>query len=249
MWSKKCVTQKINTMSTRKIFSFFLLLAGEALIIISFLHFGKNFDEKILTLNIVVSSIIYSLLFFSIIIPLVDFKDKSQRTVGSIGIKGFSTLIYVVLAVAVIVVFNEIVPLDFKTQIIIHGILFLMLLFGMCFTLTASNKVHEVFVEETKNRSYLEDMKKIANDVQLKLEEMENVPKDIISSISVLKEDLRFISPCNNDEAHALEINFISEIKLIQNSLSDNPFNYDKVIEYIKNCKRIYKERKQILSN
>ena len=64
-------------MNAKKIFSLLLALFGEALIIFCFLHFGKNVQTEILTLNIIVSTIIYCLVFVDVIFPWVNLKDKS----------------------------------------------------------------------------------------------------------------------------------------------------------------------------
>ncbi len=56
-------------MNAKKIFSLLLVIFGEAILILCFLHFGRNVQTEILTLNIVVSSLIYCLLFIDIIVP------------------------------------------------------------------------------------------------------------------------------------------------------------------------------------
>jgi hypothetical protein len=236
-------------MNTQRIFSYLLLLVGEALIIICFLYFGSNLDTNILALNIIVSSIIYSLLFIDILFPIVDLKDNSQRTIGSIGLRWFFTFFYILSAIGVMVVFNIIKPIDTNSQIIIQCILVFLLLFGMYFSITSSHKVPEVFMEEKLNRSRLEEMKKATTDVLLKLDRIKAKPQDLISRLTTLKENLRFISPSNNHDAYELEKTFIAEMKTVQDCLLEIPINYDKIIENIQNCERTYNERKQIFSN
>jgi len=157
-------------MNTKKIFSLLLVIFGEALIILCFLHFGRNVQTEILTLNIVVSSIIYCLLFIDIIIPWVDFKDKSQKTIGSIGLRWFFTFFYMLLAIGAMVVFNSVKPIHFTNQIIIQGILFFFLLLGFFMAFSTSDKVKEVYVEEKQNRDRVDEMKKATKEVQLKID-------------------------------------------------------------------------------
>ena len=236
-------------MNTRKLFQVLLLLTGEALIVICFLYFGRNLNPKLLTLNIIVTTIIFLLYTIDIIFPLVDFKDKSQQTIGSIGIRWFFTLFYTLIAIGAMVIFNTIKPLDITSQAIIQGIFFFLLSLGLYFTLSSSDKVQEVFLEEKQNRSQVEAMKKATKEVQLKLNQMKDIPADLIIRTTVLQDNLRFISPCNNQEAFDLEINFLNEIKTVQDCLFDTPLNYDRIIENIQNCERIFKERKQSFSN
>jgi hypothetical protein len=235
-------------MDPKKIFTLLLLAAGEVLIIICFLYFGRNLDTNILTLNIIVTTIIYALFNIDILFPMVDFKDKSQRIIGSLGIRWFFTILYSLFAIGAMVFFNKDKPIDFNIQIIIQGILFFLLLLGFLLAFSASAKVNEVYVEETINRSHLEDMKKATKEVILKLDKLKDTPVDVIIRTSALFENLRFISPSNNQEASDLESNYLKEIKEVHDCLFVIPLNHEKIIENIQNCERTYKERKQIYS-
>ncbi len=236
-------------MNTKKIFSIFLILLGEALIIVSFLYFGRNLTTNILVLNIIVSSIIYLLWFVEKFIPMINLKDKTQKGVGSLGLKWVFTFLYAVSAIGVMVVFNTIRPIDVNAQIIFHGILFFLLLVGLYFVFYSSQKAGEVFGEEAGNRSRLDEIKTSTKEVKLKLDQMENIPSDITVRMTALFENLRFISPSNNREAITLEASFLRDIKVLQDCLSEIPNNFDKIIENIKNCEATFKERKQIFSN
>jgi len=236
-------------MNSKKIFSFLLLLFGEALIIISFIYFGRNLSTELLILNIIVSSIIYALYFIDILIPWVDFKDKSQKNIASIGLRWFFTFVYMILAISSMIFFNTDKPQQITLQIIVHSGLFFFLLLGLSMAVSASGKVQEIYVEEKKNRDHIDEMKKITKEVQLKFDQMTNIPDDIISKINELQENLRYISPSNNIEAIELEENYVNQMRLVSNCLFDIPLNFDKIKENIKNCEINYKERKQIFSN
>lgn len=236
-------------MELKKIFWLLLLLIGEALIIISFLYFGKNVESEILALNIVVSSVIYGLFFIDILIPWVDFKDKSQKTIGGLGVRWFFTLLYAILAIGCMVRFNQAQPLDFNSQLIIHGILFFVLLLGFYLSFIAAEKVKQVYVEETQLRNQIDGMKKVTKELQLKLDTMQDIPSEIISRIDELQENLRFLSPCNNSSAVELEKQFIDEMRVLDLSFSETPLNPENTISHIKNCERTYNERKQVFSN
>jgi len=161
-------------MNAKKIFSLLLVIFGEAILILCFLHFGRNVQTEILTLNIVVSSLIYCLLFIDIIVPWVNFKDKSQKTIGSIGLRWFFTFFYMIVAIGVMVVFNSVKPIHFTNQIIIHGILFFFLLFGFFMAFSSSDKVRDVYVEGKQNRDRIDEMKKATKEVQLKINQMKH---------------------------------------------------------------------------
>ncbi|MFM7683777.1 MAG: hypothetical protein ACKO7P_13710, partial [Bacteroidota bacterium] len=199
-------------MNAKKIFSLFIALFGEALIIFGFIHFGKNLQSEILTLNIVVSSIIYCLVFVDFIFPWANLKDKAQKQIGSIGLRWFFTYLYIALAIAAMVIFNTMKPIHFINQILIHGILFFVVLLGLFLAFSSSDKVREVYFEEKQNRDRTDEMKKATKELQLKLDAMNNIPPEIISRINELQENLRYLSPSNNNEALVLESKFVEEV-------------------------------------
>lgn len=233
-------------MNTRRIFSVILLLAGELLIIFCFLNFGKNLDSKIVTLDIIVSTIIYSLFFVDLLYPILDLKDKSQKVVGSLGLRWFFSTLYILSAISLMVIFIWKWPLDISSQYLIHGILFFLLILGLFFVINSSHKVEQIFIEETQDRSRLEELKKATREVQLKLDKMKDIREDINTRLSVLHENIRFLAPSNNRDAYELETDFLNEMKAVRDCLFSIPLNYDKILENIQNCERTYKERKQV---
>ena len=111
-------------MDTKKILSYIALLGGEAIIIIAaFILFRGNLSDNILVLNIVVSSIIYGLFFVDILVPWINLGDKSQKKIGSLGVRWFFTWFYAITAIAVIILGNSVYEWRFSLQIIIHLIL------------------------------------------------------------------------------------------------------------------------------
>jgi hypothetical protein len=236
-------------MNAKKIFSLLLIIFGEALLILCFLHFGKNVQTEILTLNIVVSSLIYCLLFIDIIVPWVDFKDKSQKTIGSIGLRWFFTFSYIIVAIVAMEVFNSVKPISFTIQFIIQGILFFFLLLGYFMAFSSSDKVSEVYVEEKQNRDRIDEMKKATKEVQMKIDQRKNIPTDIINKLKDLQDNLRFLSPSNNSNAYGLEAKFVEEMRALNVCFLDIPLNLEKINDNIQNCYRTLKERKQVFSN
>lgn len=236
-------------MNAKKMFSLFIALFGEALIILGFLHFGKKLESEILKLNIVISSIIYSLVFVDFIFPWVNLKDKAQKHIGSIGLRWFFTYLYLAIAIGAMVIFNTVKPIHFINQIIIHGVLFFVVLLGLFLAFSSSDKDKEVYFDEKQNRYRIDEMKRATKELQLKFDAMNNIPTDIISRVNELQENLRYLSPSNNNDAIVLETKFLDDLKSLHYCLSDSPINMEVVISNIKNCERAYKERKQLFTN
>lgn len=235
-------------MNSKKIFSILLLLFGEALIIASFLIFGKNFSTEILSLNIVVSTIIYALFFIDILFPMVNFGDKSHKAIGSLGLRWFFTGFYAIVAILVMFFFNYGTPTYITIQLIVHSILVFLLLLGLFSAASSSQKTQAIYVEEKQTKSGLEEMKKATKKVQLKLDQMKDISKEIINNINDLQENLRYLSPCDNPEAFELEASFLLQMKAVNDNLFITPIDNEQIIEQIENCKRTYQERKQLFS-
>lgn len=235
-------------MNSKKIFSILLLLFGEALVISSFLIFGVNLSTEILSLNIIVSTIIYALFFIDILFPMVNFGDKSHKTIGSLGLRWFFTISYAIAAIAAMFFFNYGTPTNISIQVIVHLVLFFLLSLGLFSAVSSAQKTQAIYAEEKQVRSGLDDMKKATKGVQLKLDQMKGIPKDIINEMNSLQENLRYLSPCDNPEAFELESSFLLQMKAIQDSLFNNPIDNERLMEMIESCHRIYQERKQLFS-
>ena len=236
-------------MNSKKALSVLLLIFGESLIIAGFIVLGKGLDGKILLLDIIVSSIIFNLFFGSMAFPWIDLKDKSQKAVGNIGIKMVFTLIYIFFAIAIMVYFIVDKPSHVHAQFLAQGILLFFLILGLYFGISASDKVEEVYYDEKRNRGNLDDLKSATKEVQLKLESMKTIPVGILNKVNSLQENLRFISPSNNDISLELEKKYLVEIRKMSDYLYDLSPNFEAIEESINNCERIYKERKQVYSN
>ena len=234
-------------MNSRKVFSLLLLLAGEAIIIAAFILFRGRMTDDILVLNIVATSIIYSLFFIDILIPWIEF-DKPQRRVGMLGLRWFITWIYAILAVLIMVGFY-IGDVKFTTQLIVHCTLFFFLMLGMRAVVASGDQVENVYVQETKNRSGLVEMKTAMQHLKNKMAVANFLPEEFVKRINDLEENLRFISPSNNQEAFQLEQLFIETIHEIGAAISDFSMNEDKIENNLKKCEHVYHSRKQIYSN
>jgi len=236
-------------MDTKKVFSWLLFLIGEAIIIAAFVLFKGELTTDVLILNMVVSTIIYGLFFVDVLVSWVDFKDKSQRRIGAIGLRWLFTWLYTLLAISVMVLCNVIYNLTFTSQLLIHAGLLFLLLLGMFGALNVSDKVHNVYVAETVTQSGMKEMKKAVNNLKNKIVESRELPHSVIDRINALEENVRFLSPTNNQEAYELEQSFVDIAKQIEVALTDYSLNQERIERNLEKCERIYQNRKQIYSN
>ena len=235
-------------MDTKKTISWLSLLLGETLIITAFILFRGNQTDNILALNIVVSTIIYGLFFVDILIPLVDYNDKSSKTIGSIGVRWLATWLYAIIAVAAMIISNIALDLVFSTQLIIHGILFFLLLLGFVAALHSSDKVNEVYAQETANGNGVNEMKSAMQGLKYIISNNSELPDYFLNRINELEKDLRFISPSNNPEANELEYSFIDTLNNISIEIYDFAMNEESIKSNLRKCEWIYQRRKNIYS-
>jgi small-conductance mechanosensitive channel len=236
-------------MDTKKIISWLLLLFGEILLIVAFSLFSGDLAGNILALNIVASSIIYGLFFVDILVPWIDFEDKSQRRAGSLGVRWLVTWLYAIAAVTVMVAGNIAYGATFSTQLIVHGVLVFLLLLGLLAALYASDKVSRVHDEEAANRSGAVELKKAMSALKDKVSETAGLPEDFISRVNTLAENLRFISPAESREARALEQSLAAAIGAIGAALPSYSLNAQQIENNLKKCEQLYQNRQHTYSN
>jgi hypothetical protein len=232
----------------KNILSWLLLLFGEAIIIAAFILFGGRLTDEILVLNIVVSTVIYGVFFIDALVPWIGFGDKSQRKVGSLGVRWFVSWMYAAAAIATMLVCYHF-DCSAALQLIIHCALIFFLILGFMASLHSGDKVQEVYQQETLNRSGIVEMKKAMTNLRNKMNDTASLPEYFTARIHSLEEGLRFISPSNNAEAHELENAFSEIVNDISFAVSDFQMNEEAIESKLKKLEGIYQRRKSIYSN
>jgi uncharacterized membrane protein YiaA len=235
-------------MNTRKTLSWLLLFWGEAIIITAFILFRGNTPDDILTLNIVVSSLIYGLFFLNYRIPWIDVKDESQKQVGTLGINWSITWFYAILAIATMVCGNLAYNFAFTTQLIIHCTLLFFLFLSMFGARRAADKIQDIYEVETKNRSGIDEMKAAMQQLKDKIYNVDGLPQYFTQSIDTIDENLRFLSPVNNQERYGLERTFIETINEIKFAISGYSMNEEQIKSNLKKLEHMYHTMKNIYS-
>lgn len=236
-------------MSTKKILSWLLLLFGEAIIIAAFILFRGSSPNNIFVMNIVVSSLIYGLFYFNLRAPWIDFKNKTQKQIGAIGISWVAMWFYIIAAIGFMLVANVAFELTFSTQFLVHcGLLFFLFLW-LLLSRHSADKVAEVYHEQTINRNGILEMKKAMVVLKDKMSETTDLPISFVQKVNSLEESLRFISPTENSEAHELENSFVKVIESIRFAIQNYSLNAEQIENNFKKCERIYQNRKNIHSN
>ncbi|MDR1121717.1 MAG: hypothetical protein LBM08_12465 [Dysgonamonadaceae bacterium] len=235
-------------MNMKNILSWMLLLFGEVIIIAALILFGGETPKNIFVLNIVVCSLVYGLFFCNFRAPWIDLEDKSQKQIGMLGISWFATWFYAIAAIIFMLVANLAYNLAFPTQLIVHSILLFFLIMGMLLSHHSANKVQEVFVQETQNRSRINEMKSAMQQLKDKMNDTAGLPENFTDRINSLEEGVRFISPANNEEAYSLENSFSKIVSDISFAISNFQMNEEAIESSLKKLERVYQNRKSIYS-
>jgi hypothetical protein len=139
--------------------------------------------------------------------------------------------------------------IEFSGQILIHSILVFILLCGSMLSKNISDKVSEVYIVESINRSRVDEIKRSLKDIKFKLKEIKDVPPEIIFSIDHLYENMRYISPNNSIESFEIETKLLEHIKNTKDCFLTVDLNWDVIINSIRKCEMTQKELKIVYSN
>lgn len=231
----------------RKILTWAAILAGEALLIAAFILWGK-FEQNVLILNIVVTSIVYLLFTFDLLFPWINRKERTQKRIGSLGIWWSSVFIYSIAALVVVFGFSS--GWSFALSAIIQGALLLLLIFGLIASMGSADTVADVCIEQEIQRAGIDAMKRAVRKLQTKVDCCtEPISPDHRGRIAELGENLRYISPSNSPEASEIENEFIEVVSRIALRFEEYSLNQETIERELREAESIYKNRKNIYSN
>lgn len=234
-------------MNAKTILQWAAFVVGEAILVAAFFLWRGDAQTSVFALNLTVSTVIYFMSFVDILFPWLKTGDKSHRIFGSLGIRWFATGLYSVLAIAAMIVAGVVFDWNFEVQLIIQGVLLFLLLLGFVAVANSSDKVAKVFEEQEALKS---GVLKIKDAVSKLLEESiaTGLPEDVVSQVSDLNDEIRYISPSNNPEAAELEAQLLSAVSKIRSEISNYRLNEKNISEDLSAAKRICKKRKSVYS-
>lgn len=234
-------------MKNWNVLTWILLAAGEAIIIAGFCLFGNSLPDKIFYLDLIVSSVIYLLLFTNIARPMVDLKDPTQHEVGTLGISWSVIGWYSLLALGCMVVlqYNE---FAFKYQVIAQAILLFFLVLGFVTSRHTGQKVAEVYYQEKAMLGGLDSVRRQMRNVQDVLAETNGVPADVRQRLDRISESLRYLTPSNNPEAAELEQKLVDNLADVERALDNAELNRELLTSRLSRIERACENRKALFS-
>lgn len=224
-----------------------LFLGGEAIIIAGFCLFGCQLPDNVYYLDLIVSSVIYVLLFLNFARPMVNLKDESGSDVGALGINWTFSGWYAFLAVVCMIALPY-YELGFKYQLIAQAILLFFLVMGMVFSRESAGKVAEVHRNEKSLTAGIEQVRRGMRRVESTLAESAGVPPAVRQRLDRISESLRYISPSDNPEAAELEERMNEALADIDRALPEAQLNLQLIEKRLNRIERCCEDRKKVFS-
>ena len=198
------------------IFRFILFLAGAGIVILAFflINTGRelNSSDTFIWTSIGVMYLIFFLPFFFSAINIGNFSAK----IPSVSMVWTGILFYIAASVIIIVLLIKTV-ISLNIAIIIQAILLFIYLINVYFAYFAASHVSRVAEEEDDKNYYMTKIKSKAGVLLLSVDkltgEYANAQKILKQSI----DDIKYISPVNNDIGSGLEANILR----LLNSISE----------------------------
>lgn len=234
-------------MSFHRILNIILSLIGQGLLIAGFVMFGGGLSSDVLTLDIIISSIIYWCVVYNLSVPILELSDKSQRAVGSLGIHWTTFWLYSLAAIAMMVA-GIYFAFSLKYQIFVQlGLLFLFVI-GIAAGWRAGDKVSEVYHIEKTKQFGVKTMRSAVEDALETARSEKEVPGHILNGLEELQRSLNYISPNSDSEASALEAQFVEQIGDLKRCLTDYDMNKEQCLAFLEKAGRTLARRKAYMS-
>ncbi len=236
-------------MKASKLLTILAWLVGEAIILFSFYQWGGGMERDIRILNAGVSAWLFFLLFVDTLIPWINLRGKSGADVSSLGGRMLFLTLYIVAAVAAIIVCNTVLPCVFLVQALIQGILLFLFIIGLIIILSIGERTASVHQEEQSVRQQLVNLRQVADQLKLALGASTGIAPQQAARLQALADNIRYISPSQQAEAHALEADFAAVVRELIVILG-NPTAYANVLDSkIAQAELLYQQRKMLYFN
>lgn len=220
------------------------VLIGYGLIVASFILLFTWLPDDIRILDIVVTSIIYTQLVEFLFFPLIDLEKKAHKEVGMMGIHLAAINTYAVVAIVIMVV-GMIWELSFTWQILLQFGALLILIIGRVATLHSGEKVEAVYEKEQVLKGGKQQLKAAAESMMDAIARSSELSPVLVSRITQLTEDIRYITPSTNNEALNLELQFTRLSDDLKVMLRQSPQNNDQIAETVGQLEYILAKRKK----
>lgn len=224
-----------------KLTSMLFLLAGMALITVSFFLFLKGHQEEdLFYLNLVVSNLVYVIAFFQLF-DMTGTTKEVAHTSSSLGMRWLALGCYTPLSI-VLIVGSILFGWTFNFCLIGHlMLLFTLLMFFFFGTMVTKNE-GEVMEEVQARRTRLQEIK---NQIDI-LEMQCKLASDqaCLEMVATLRENVHFITGSDNPMAIAIEDKLMSHLHLITMQIEKSSQPVEVITKGLNDCITLTELRK-----
>ena len=138
-------------MKLKNLYLVIILLLGEGIIITAFNYYSEGYDRNLVLSNMAVASLIFWIFAIELMNPIINLKDETQAAVGGIGIRWVFLFIFVAGSIAIMVNSFNSKDSELTKFWLFEAALLMLLVLGLYFSRTVTEKVAQVYHEEKKN--------------------------------------------------------------------------------------------------
>lgn len=228
--------------SSHRIVSYLFFIAGLGIIISSFFLFLKDVqEEKLFYLNLVVSNLVYGVIFLRAT-DIFGTLGKVSESGSGFGLKWYAVWTYVPLAV-ILIVLSIIIEWPFKFCLVGHLILLFLLLLQFFLGSLAKSNVNESKEKVEARKSGLREINSRLALLEIACQTGKGVM--FMDNVSDLKDSIRFVTASDDVLARSLEDRIISTITLITNQIECSSQSAEVIKTEFDECIHLIELRKK----
>lgn len=231
--------------NARIVYKVLALLLGYGLIIAAFLILGGGIiSNDVLTLDIIVSCLIYTVYAVASFFPLINTKDSSHKEVGMLGINMFFLTVCTVLSIGLMIC-GIIWQIPFTYQLLGQLAIVLIALVGRGASLQSGEKVKEIHHLEQAKKQGRDSLK---TQMMMFMEEVyssKRLDPQCVARLEKLQQETRFVTPSLAPEAQALESQFVQSVQDLRVLMYQQPLDMMQINDKIASLERTLLNRKR----
>jgi hypothetical protein len=230
-----------------KTFGYIVLIVGLALIFTGFfLLVPQDKRTDVFWLNLATVCIVFLVLSLTEL-GLFGINFDFEKQIGGLGIRLLFIRIYSFFAIILIIV-GYFAEVHFRYQLFFQLLATFLILIGFFFSHLSSNSVVAVKDEQDLWRKGKDEILNALNQFEILFTIDSTKWLGEKQKINILKENVRYLSPTNNQAAADIDSEIISTIQKAYTTASNNNGSGEEVFSLLNRCEALLKLRKNTYS-
>lgn len=232
---------------TTKTFATIVLFVGIAIILAGFFLLVPNEKRnEIFWLDLIVACSVFTI--FCVIELGIIANAAFQKQVGGIGIRLYYIRLYLLLAIAIIVI-GYFANVAFNYQLFFQLAAAFILLLGYFFSNLSSSHITSVQTEQDKQRKGKDEIINAISQLEMFFLKNSNKFDTERQKLDVIKKTVHYLSPTNNSFAEEIDAEITSTFQQAYLMVTNNENVEIDISSLLNKCEELLKLRKTIYSN